>query len=138
MVEAPLTCDVLIVGGGPAGLSVASRLPDDVKYTLHVASVVGRQFTVTVLEQVVNDGQGRTSLISHLSQLESAGLVRLTHVSPELNYRFRNVLVQDAAYASLLASDRQRLHLAVGEALEWSYPERLVSRELAVIPSPPA
>ena len=30
MVDAPLTCDVLIVGGGPAGLSVASRLPDDV------------------------------------------------------------------------------------------------------------
>lgn len=26
-----LTCDVLIVGGGPAGLSVASTLPDDVK-----------------------------------------------------------------------------------------------------------
>ncbi len=31
MVDAPLSCDVLIVGGGPAGLSVASRLPDDVK-----------------------------------------------------------------------------------------------------------
>ena len=31
MSDAPLSCDVLIVGGGPAGLSVASRLPDDVK-----------------------------------------------------------------------------------------------------------
>ncbi len=31
MVDAPLTCDVFIVGAGPAGLSVASRLPDDVK-----------------------------------------------------------------------------------------------------------
>ena len=30
MVDAPSTCDVLIVGGGPAGLAVASRLPDDV------------------------------------------------------------------------------------------------------------
>lgn len=30
MDDAPLTCDVLIVGGGPAGLSVASTLPDAV------------------------------------------------------------------------------------------------------------
>lgn len=30
MQNAPLVCDVLIVGGGPAGLSVAATLPDDV------------------------------------------------------------------------------------------------------------
>ena len=31
MDDKTLSCDVLIVGGGPAGLSVASTLPDDVK-----------------------------------------------------------------------------------------------------------
>ena len=34
MDDKTLTCDVLIVGGGPAGLSVASTLPDDVRTVL--------------------------------------------------------------------------------------------------------
>ncbi|HHC29495.1 MAG TPA: FAD-binding protein, partial [Rhodobacterales bacterium] len=31
MTKDPIKCDVLIVGGGPAGLALASTLPDDVK-----------------------------------------------------------------------------------------------------------
>ncbi|HET7087628.1 MAG TPA: hypothetical protein VFL17_03160 [Anaerolineae bacterium] len=70
-------------------------------------------------------------LVQHLSALESAGLLRLAQMAPELEYLFRHALIQDAAYASLVKQDRQRLHLAVGEALERSYPDRLTSRDLA-------
>ena len=66
-----------------------------------------------------------TSPLPHLTQLESAGLVRLARAHPELEYRFRHALVQDAAYDSLLKADRRRFHRAVGEALERLYPERL-------------
>lgn len=65
------------------------------------------------------------TLMSRLSTLESAGLIRLARLEPDLEYLFRHALVQDAAYASLLKADRQRLHLAVGEALERMYPEQL-------------
>ncbi len=65
------------------------------------------------------------NVISHLSTLESAGLVRLAQVMPDLEYLFRHILVQDAVYASLLQPDQQRLHREVGEALEWLYPDRL-------------
>jgi len=65
------------------------------------------------------------NVINHLSTLETAGLVRLAQVVPDLEYLFRHVLVQDAVYASLLHSDQKRLHREVGEALEWLYPDRL-------------
>ena len=65
------------------------------------------------------------NVINHLSTLETAGLVRLAQVTPDLEYLFRHVLVQDAVYASLLQNDQKRLHREVGEALEWLYPDRL-------------
>jgi tetratricopeptide (TPR) repeat protein len=65
------------------------------------------------------------TVISQLSALESAGLIRLAQFEPDLEYLFRHNLVQDAAYATLLPSDRKRLHRVVGEALEHLYPDRL-------------
>ncbi len=71
------------------------------------------------------------SLFSDLSTLESAGLIRVAKVEPDLEYNFLHTLVQDAAYASLLESDRKRLHLAVGDAIEMLYPDR--RKELAAL-----
>ncbi len=71
------------------------------------------------------------SLYSSLSTLESAGLIQVARVEPDLEYLFRHSMVQDAAYASLLESDRKRLHLAVGNAIERLYPGR--TSELAAV-----
>ena len=59
-----------------------------------------------------------------LDTLEARGLVRPAAYEPELEYLFRHVLVQDAAYESLLKQQRRELHLLVGEAIERLYPER--------------
>jgi len=64
-------------------------------------------------------------LINHLSQLETAGLIQVAQISPELEYLFRHTLVQDAVYASLLDTDQRRLHQNVGETLEWLYASRI-------------
>jgi class 3 adenylate cyclase/tetratricopeptide (TPR) repeat protein len=112
-------------------LARIDRLPKGARYSLRVASVIGRQFSVEVLESMVSEDERGMSLVSHLGILESAGLIQVAQVMPELAYRFRNALIQDAAYASILATDRERLHLAVAETLERLYPERLASRELA-------
>src|SRR5260221_8799234 len=53
-----------------------------------------------------------------LTRLEAADLIRLVQVEPNLEYLFRHALVQDAAYESLLKSDRQTLHRVVGNILE--------------------
>jgi serine phosphatase RsbU (regulator of sigma subunit)/class 3 adenylate cyclase len=112
-------------------LARIDRLSEDAKNTLRVASVIGRQFSVRVLEQVLGGGDRRGELLGVLSALESANLVRLSQSELDLECCFRHGLVQEAAYASLLKSDRRRLHLAVGEALERTYPDRLGTCELA-------
>jgi serine phosphatase RsbU (regulator of sigma subunit) len=71
------------------------------------------------------------SLFNSLSTLETAGLIQVSKVEPDLEYLFSHSMVQDAAYASLLESDRKRLHKAVGDAIENLYPDR--KKELAAI-----
>ncbi|MGH2521737.1 MAG: hypothetical protein ACRDH2_04455 [Anaerolineales bacterium] len=71
------------------------------------------------------------TLSHHLTTLEASGLIRLAQIEPELEYLFRHALVQEAAYSSLVKSDRKLLHRTVGEALERTYPGQLDSRELA-------
>jgi serine phosphatase RsbU (regulator of sigma subunit)/predicted ATPase/class 3 adenylate cyclase len=112
-------------------LARIDRLPEAVRHTLRVAAVIGRQFPIKVLKEVLGNGTSETKSINHLNALEIAGLVRVARIEPELDYCFRHALVQDAAYSSLLTADRQRLHLAVGETLERIYSGQLASREFA-------
>ena len=72
-----------------------------------------------------------SSPAQHLAQLEASGLIRLQEVDPELEYAFQHKLLWEAAYASLLKSERAKWHRVVGLALEALYPERHASSELA-------
>lgn len=64
-------------------------------------------------------------LDDRLKMLRSAGLIRDAGSVSEREYIFQHALLQEAAYDSLLKQDRKRLHLAVGQAMERSYPEQL-------------
>jgi len=72
-----------------------------------------------------------SDLRQFLAQLEADGLIRLVRAEPELEYSFRHELLQEAICSSMLASELQAWHRAVGAALEELYPERLDSSELA-------
>lgn len=65
------------------------------------------------------------TLLGQLNTLESAGLLRIAQVEPDLEYLFRHTLVREAAYGSLLSVDQKRLHRAVGEVIERLYPDRM-------------
>jgi tetratricopeptide (TPR) repeat protein len=69
--------------------------------------------------------------MGQLNALESAGLINLAQLEPDVEYLFRHPLVHEAVYGSLLTADQRRLHRAVGEAVERLYPERVASRELS-------
>lgn len=116
-------------------LARIDRLPEEIRHTLRVASVLGRRFSLKMLEQISTrerqsqpPGAGRapaSSVLEHLHLLESLGLIEIAQVNPELEYRFRHEMVHDVTYRSLVRRDRRALHLAAGEALEGLHPERL-------------
>ncbi len=66
-----------------------------------------------------------------LGRLEASGLIQIAALQPELEYLFRHVLVQEAAYASLLKQDRRALHKAAAEAILALHPDR--RREFAPV-----
>ena len=57
-------------------------------------------------------------LCQALAQLTAAELIFARGTPPESTYMFKHVLVQDAAYATLLRSARQNLHGRIADALE--------------------
>ncbi len=65
------------------------------------------------------------TLDTHLTQLESSGLIRPQTIQPELECLFKHALTQDAAYGSLLLADRRALHRKVGEIIEVLFANRL-------------
>lgn len=63
--------------------------------------------------------------LDQLSELESNGYLQLVGSQPELVFRFRHSLLQEAAYKSILKADRQVIHLAIAEAMETLYAQQL-------------
>jgi predicted ATPase/class 3 adenylate cyclase len=98
------------------------RLEPLARDTLRVASVVGREFTRSVLEPVANVG---AALSKALERLKGSGLVQQVAVVPEPLYRFKHALTQEVAYDSLLEHQRATLHAAVGRAIEERYAAHL-------------
>jgi predicted ATPase/class 3 adenylate cyclase len=96
-------------------LARIDRLSDESRRTLRIASVIGRDVPLHLLETITGD---TASTNRSLGMAEAAGLVRFAAADPEPIYRFRHVLIQEAAYDSLLKADRRRLHRRVGEVLE--------------------
>jgi class 3 adenylate cyclase/tetratricopeptide (TPR) repeat protein len=107
-------------------LSRIDRLEEAPRRVLRVASVIGREFPVKVLERVYRDSgpvSPQEKVASHLSTLEYASLVKLAATRPELRYLFYHAVIQEAAYEAMLKSDRRLLHRAVAEALEGAFPD---------------
>jgi class 3 adenylate cyclase/tetratricopeptide (TPR) repeat protein len=99
------------------------RLDSDQRLILQIATVIGRQFNLGLLELAV-----RPLGVSNIGQTVGA-LVEKSFILPlssvEGEFTFRHVLTSDAIYRTLLRRDRARLHTLVGEAIEASYSDKL-------------
>ena len=102
------------------------RLESAERSVLQIASVIGRIFWYRVLDEILLEEDGRGAALAspiseRLGHLEQIELIRLTRQHPDLEYIFKHVLVQEAAYHTLLRQQRRIFHLRVAEALEKLY-----------------
>jgi tetratricopeptide (TPR) repeat protein/class 3 adenylate cyclase len=98
------------------------HLTPETRDTLRVASVIGREFTRAVLDELTDAAMEDGEL---LNELRRTGLVQQTSIAPEPAYRFRHVLMQEVAYDTLLDHQRVTLHGKAAAAIERRYAERL-------------
>ncbi|MBW8858079.1 MAG: adenylate/guanylate cyclase domain-containing protein, partial [Bradyrhizobium sp.] len=59
-----------------------------------------------------------------LNHLEEAGLIMRRGHPPDALYSFKHVMIQNAAHASLLHSERRKLHSRIAQVLAEMYPEK--------------
>src|SRR5262245_7441451 len=100
------------------------RLGEDGKRTVQLASVIGRQFLVRLLERIAGLTGQLEGLLQELKTLE---IIYESGLLPEPAYIFKHAVIQDVAYHSLLVQRRKELHRAVGYAIEELYPDRLAN-----------
>jgi class 3 adenylate cyclase/tetratricopeptide (TPR) repeat protein len=94
------------------------RLPEITRHVLQNAAVVGRSFDLRVLQRLTRLNGG---LAAHIQYLNEASLIEPL----QEQFAFRHVLIQEAAYDSILLKNRAVLHKQIGETLEQLHAERL-------------
>jgi class 3 adenylate cyclase/predicted ATPase len=96
------------------------------KEVAQIGATIGREFPYELLSAVAETPLDQLNVA--LTYLEDAGLIIRRGHPPEAAYAFKHALVQDAAYSSLLHSERKKLHARIAAVLLEVYPER-VERE---------
>jgi predicted ATPase/class 3 adenylate cyclase/DNA-binding transcriptional ArsR family regulator len=91
-----------------AGLKDARRIAQ-------MASVIGREFLVRELEAIAG-GLSHETVVRHLECLMRNKVVHPAGSGGEAAFRFRHVLLQEAAYDSLLKSEQRELHRRIVDA----------------------
>jgi class 3 adenylate cyclase/tetratricopeptide (TPR) repeat protein len=106
------------------------RLPADERQTAERASVVGRTFERVAVAELSPEPD-RDAVPGHLRSLVRAELIRPDTSTAEIDetFRFRHILIRDAAYDSLPKRDRADLHARFAAWLERSSAERLSDYE---------
>jgi len=97
------------------------RLGPAPKEIAQIGAVIGREFAYELLALVAD--RSDTDLRSALDLLGEAGLVFRRGVPPKATLLFKHALVRDAAYSSLLRSQRQELHARIAAILEDQFPD---------------
>ncbi|MBF0294503.1 MAG: tetratricopeptide repeat protein [Magnetococcales bacterium] len=97
------------------------KLATEYKEILLAASVIGPVFRLALLQRLFPG----TELEPKLAQLGEMNVIFESKSFPEIEYSFRNILIQEAIYSTLLLKKRRELHAAVAAEIEDLYANRL-------------
>lgn len=93
------------------------HLSQEVKQVVQTAAVLGREFEVQVLAQMLEPA-GVSQVPGRVQEAEQA---HIWYALSELTYLFQHTLLQEAAYEMQLFAQRQLLHHTAGLAMEQLY-----------------
>ncbi len=96
-------------------VSRLDRLPAKVKHTVQTASILGREFSLPILSQMM---PAEMAVTNQVRDAETA--VIWTAISDE-RYRFHHALLRDAAYEMQLQAQRRHLHQQAAVTIERLY-----------------
>jgi adenylate cyclase len=102
------------------------RLQDNAKKVLEVASVVGREISISILDLVT--GLPPTELSEAAQHLRQAELLYDVAPFEQRCLAFRHPLIQEVAYRSLLHDRRRELHLKIAQAIEGLFKDQAEQR----------
>jgi tetratricopeptide (TPR) repeat protein len=91
-----------------------------------IGAAIGRDFSYELLSAVSDLPEDQLQVA--LARLVTSELVFQRGTPPDAVYTFKHVLVQEAAYSSLLRNTRQHLHGQIAAALEAHFPEMMDSQ----------
>jgi len=97
-----------------------------VKELAQTGAALGRSFSYDLLAATAR--RSDRELREALENLAAAGLVLLRGVPPNTVITFKHALFQDAAYGTLLRSQRQELHSRIAAVLKQRFPEILTTQ----------
>ncbi|MEX2394992.1 MAG: hypothetical protein WD826_10995, partial [Actinomycetota bacterium] len=103
-------------------LARIDRLETSARESLQLASVIGREFTLRLLNRISSLSTELEGVLSELKMLE---LIYEKTFFPELAYMFKHALTHDVAYSTLLLEKRKTLHRIVAAAIEELYEDRI-------------
>ena len=106
-------------------LARLDRLPEPVKLTVKVASVIGRVFSHDLLLQAHPVAAQDETLDQEVETLLAREFARLEAPAPRPVYIFKHNITQEVVYQTLLSDQRHELHFGVATALEALQPESI-------------
>ena len=92
------------------------------KRIAQIGATIGREFSYETLHAVADTPAEQIE--AALDHLEVAGLIIRRGDPPDALYSFKHVMIQNAAHASLLHSERRKLHSRIARVLARMYPEK--------------
>ncbi|MBT7951665.1 MAG: hypothetical protein HN764_08580 [Gammaproteobacteria bacterium] len=95
-----------------------SRIDDlgESKQVAQLAAVIGREFSLFMLQALSNLTTSKLEM--KIDRLVDAGLILLSGRTEDQRYVFKHSMIRDAAYESLLISDRMELHSRIASWIE--------------------